>query len=690
MKLIVTEKPSVALTIAKVLGVSEKKNGYYENDKYIVSWCIGHLLTLAEPESYGEQYKDWSVLPIIPDYWNYTVKAATKGQYNILKKLMHDSRIGSIICATDAGREGELIFRHVYNMTKCSKPFKRLWVSSLEDSAILKGFSELKDGWEYDNLYNSALCRERADWLVGINATRFFTTLYNSRFPLSIGRVQTPTLAMIVERDEAIKNFIKEKYYTVEINCGEFTAESGKYTDLTEAKAVEQMCNIARATITKVDKSRKKSLPPKLYDLTALQRDANKVFGFSAQQTLEAAQRLYENKLSTYPRTDSRYITEDMENTVNSVISAVIEKTDFANGVDFRPDIKKVINNNGVSDHHAIIPTVNILECDFTTLMDTDRKILCLIASRLLSAVSSEYEYEHTDVSLSYKGINFTATGNAVVEYGYRDIERNFRASIKTEEETENEKSLPSGLKVEQEFAVTSKIVSHYTSPPKPYTEDTLLSAMEKAGNNEYDTDEVERKGLGTPATRAAIIETIIKRGYVEREKRSLISTSKGQALIQSIPENLKSAKLTAEWENKLVLISKGKANSTDFMNSIKDFVTDVISNTEVNAQLPDINKKEVIGVCPVCKSNIYEGKSNFYCSNKECNFVLWKNNKFFETKRKTITKSAAKALLEKGKIHYKDLYSPKTDKTYEADIVLEVNNGTAFFRLDFTKSLIK
>ncbi len=528
MKLIIAEKPSVAQAIAKVLNVTDKKDGYIQGNGYIVSWCVGHLVGLAEPESYGDMYKKWDCLPIIPNQWNYAIKESTSKQFNVLRKLMADSSIDSLVCATDAGREGELIFRHVYRMANCKKPFERLWISSLEDSAILQGFKNLKNGRDYDSLYYAALCRERADWLVGINATRLFTTLYNADKVLSIGRVQTPTLAMIVQRDKDISSFKKEKYFKVNISCadfgGIFRASSDKITNYSVAESIKNNCQTA--VVISVKKEEKKNNPPKLYDLTTLQRDSNRLYGFTAQQTLEAVQRLYDNKLSTYPRTDSQYLTEDMENTARSIINIIADKMDFAKDLNLNPNIAPVMNNKKVTDHHAIIPTANIETADLSSLTDTDRKTLYLIASRLLSATADKYIYESTNITLKCANTDFYANGKTVVQKGFKDVEEKFNNFMKCKEneEKETEATLPD-IKEGQQFPVEADISEHYTQPPKPYTEDTLLSAMERAGNEDYETDDVERKGLGTPATRAGIIETLIKRDYIQRNKKQLITT---------------------------------------------------------------------------------------------------------------------------------------------------------------------
>ena len=476
--LVIAEKPSVAQSIAKVLGVGDKKDGYIQGDDYIVSWCIGHLVGLAQADSYSDEYKSWSKLPIIPDSWNYEVKEDTKKQFNTLKAFLNSPDIDYVVCATDAGREGELIFRHTYKLSGCKKPFKRLWISSLEDKAIKEGFNCLKDGTDYDNLYKSALCRERADWLVGINATRFYTTKYQSTKPLSVGRVQSPTLTMIVERDGQIANFKKEKYYTVEIDCGDFKATSEKITDKTQAENIKAKCDNENATVTEVKTERKSTKPPKLYDLTSLQRDANRLYGFTAKQTLEAVQSLYDNKLSTYPRTDSQYLTEDMEETAKTMIDIVKSAVpELAEDIPEEHNIKPVMNNKKVSDHHAIIPTENIKNCDFSKLTDTDRKVLYMIAQRLLAATSQPFEYDATSVKLNCNGNEFKASGRTIINEGFKSVEKNFKAMMKCkEEETEKEEKTLPEIKENDTFTVKSSVAEHYTAPPKPFRSTSSVS----------------------------------------------------------------------------------------------------------------------------------------------------------------------------------------------------------------------
>ena len=574
-KLVIAEKPSVAQTIAKVIGAKNRNDGYIEGNGYIVSWCVGHLVSTAPPESYDEKYKKWDNLPIIPTMWKYEVLPGTKKQFGILKKLMNSSKVDSVICATDAGREGELIFRHVYNEAGCKKPIERLWVSSLEDDAIKKGFGNLKSGMEYNNLYQSALCRERADWLVGINATRHFTVKNGNNGVISIGRVQTPTLALIVERDSEIKNFKKGYYYTVEIDCGLFKAVSRKFDAKDLAEDVKNNCKTAK--VKEITKETKTAAPPKLYDLTSLQREANRMFGFTAQQTLDILQKLYENKLVTYPRTDSRYLTEDMGDTALDITNAITTALDFE--ISDEPDVRCVMNNAGVTDHHAIIPTANIKTADLSGLDDNSTKLLYIICARLLTATAPKHEYEVTTVTLSSTGCDFTATGKVIKNGGFKDIEKQLLTITKSKPADNEEKEvvLPH-ISEDMEYPIVPSVVEHETTPPKHFSEDTLLSAMENAGNSDFVDNCYERKGLGTPATRANIIETLIKRGYVDRKGKQIISTDKGAKVVFSVPEILRSAKMTAEWENELSQIAKGKADSKVFMHHIENFVRTILT----------------------------------------------------------------------------------------------------------------
>lgn len=621
MQLVIAEKPSVAKSIADVLGALDRQDGYFEGGGYLVSWCVGHLIELAEPESYGDQWKKWTYesLPVNPEHWQYAIKEDTKEQYDVLYGLLHDSRVDEVVCATDAGREGELIFRLVYEQAGCSKPMKRLWISSMEESAIREGFENLKPGSDYEHLYHSALCRQEADWLVGINGTRLFTVLYGGKV-LKVGRVQTPTLAMLVEREAKIMNFKKEQYFMAHILCGGVDAVIERIDNKTEAENVAGACLNRQALVMSVAKEEKVVAPPKLYDLTTLQRDANRLFGFTAKQTLEYTQSLYEKKLCTYPRTDSQYLSDDMEQTAGNVIEAIFSSILFEENRMFNPDIKRVLNSKKVTDHHAIIPTMEIAKADLAALPETERKILSLVANRLLCATGEKHLYETVKAELSCGGYTFAASGKSVLKNGWKDFEDAFKRSFKTTEDKEQEEKKLPELSEGQTFdGVQTKISEHYTTPPKHYTEDSLLSAMERAGNEDM-SDDVERKGLGTPATRADIIEKLVKDGFVKREKKQMIPTEDGMKLITVLPDVVKSPKLTADWENALTLVAKGEMEREDFMSDIETMVSDLIHTYH---EVSDEQKKmfaqeqKVLGKCPNCGGEVVKGKYGAFCKNK-------------------------------------------------------------------------
>ena len=621
MQLVIAEKPSVAKSIADVLGALDRQDGYFEGGGYIVSWCVGHLIELAEPESYGDQWKKWTYesLPVNPDHWQYEIKEDTKEQYDVLYGLLHDSRVDEVVCATDAGREGELIFRLVYEQARCSKPMKRLWISSMEESAIREGFENLKPGSDYEHLYHSALCRQEADWLVGINGTRLFTVLYGGKV-LKVGRVQTPTLAMLVERESKIMDFKKEQYFMAHILCGGVDAVTERIDSKTEAEQIAGACLNGQALVTSVVKEEKTVAPPKLYDLTTLQRDANRLFGFTAKQTLEYTQSLYEKKLCTYPRTDSQYLSDDMEQTAGNVIEAILGSILFEENRMFNPDIKRVLNSKKVTDHHAIIPTMEIAKADLAALPETERKILSLVANRLLCATGEKHLYETVKAELSCGGYTFATSGKSVIKNGWKDFEDAFKRSFKTTEDKEQEdKKLPELFEGQTFDVVQTKISEHYTTPPKHFTEDSLLSAMERAGNEDM-SDDVERKGLGTPATRADIIEKLVKGGFVKREKKQMIPTDDGMKLITVLPDVVKSPKLTADWENALTLVAKGEMEREDFMADIEAMVSDLIHTYH---EVSDEQKKmfaqeqKVLGKCPNCGGDVVKGKYGAFCKNK-------------------------------------------------------------------------
>ena len=621
MQLVIAEKPSVAKSIADVLGALDRQDGYFEGGGYLVSWCVGHLIELAEPESYGDQWKKWTFesLPVNPEHWQYEIKEDTKEQYDVLYGLLHDSRVDEVVCATDAGREGELIFRLVYEQAGCSKPMKRLWISSMEESAIREGFENLKPGSDYEHLYHSALCRQEADWLVGINGTRLFTVLYGGKV-LKVGRVQTPTLAMLVERESKIMNFKKEQYFMAHILCGGVDAATERIDSKTEAEQIAGACRNGQALVTSVVKEEKTVASPKLYDLTTLQRDANRLFGFTAKQTLEYTQSLYEKKLCTYPRTDSQYLSDDMEQTAGNVIKAIFSSILFEENMMFNPDIKRVLNSKKVTDHHAIIPTMEITKADLAALPETERKILSLVANRLLCATGEKHLYETVKAELACGGYTFATSGKSVLKNGWKDFEDTFKRSFKTMEDKEQEdKKLPELSKGQTFNGVQTKISEHYTTPPKHFTEDSLLSAMERAGSEDMG-DDVERKGLGTPATRADIIEKLVKDGFVKREKKQMIPTENGIKLITVLPDVVKSPKLTADWENALTLVAKGEMEREDFMADIETMVSDLIHTYH---EVSDEQKKmfaqeqKVLGKCPNCGGEVVKGKYGAFCKNK-------------------------------------------------------------------------
>lgn len=672
MELVIAEKPSVAQSIAAVLGATQRKDGYLEGNEYLVSWCVGHLVELAQPESYEEAWKKWSYksLPIIPQEWQHEVKSDTKAQYQILKKLMHDDRVDAVVCATDAGREGELIFRLTYNMAGCRKTMKRLWISSMEESAIRDGFHNLRPGSDYDNLYHSALCRQEADWLVGINGTRLFTVLYGGK-ALKVDRVQTPTLAMLVDRESKIMNFKKEAYYMAHIMGNGLDAVSEHISDKTEAGRIAGACENGQALVTSVVKEEKWVAPPKLYDLTTLQRDANRLFGFTAKQTLEYTQSLYEKKLVTYPRTDSQYLSDDMEGTAKNVIEAIFNSLLFEQNIMFNPDIKRILNSKKVTDHHAIIPTMEIIKQDLKAIPESEMKILSLCANRLLCATGEKHIYNSTKAEITCNNTVFKVSGKEVWKNGWKEFEDFFKNSYKTTEDksdTEEEKKLPE-LREGMTIAVEQTRVSeHFTQPPKHYTEDSLLSAMERAGAEDMG-DEVERKGLDTPATRADIIEKLVKDGFVKREKKQMIPTEDGMKLITILPDVVKSPKLTADWENELTLVSKGEVAAEQFMSGIEAMVSDLVKTYH---SVSDEQKamfgagrggQEVLGKCPKCGADVVKGKFGAYCTGK-CGMNVGK------ALGVTLSDSQVKSLLGGKKILVKGLKGKKG--SYDAYLIPE------------------
>ena len=694
MKLVIAEKPSVAMSLAAVLGATERKDGYLEGSGYLVSWCVGHLLELAQPEAYKEQYAKWRYedLPILPENWKYEVPKDKKTQLALLCRLMKDKRVDSVVCATDAGREGELIFRLVYEYAGCNKPMERLWISSMEDAAIREGFDRLRPGSDYDKLYDAAVCRAGADWLIGINATRLFSVLYG--VTLNVGRVMSPTLALLVQRESDIESFISKPFYVPEITCGGFTASGEKMTERSEAEKIRMDCDHNSAFVRSVEKQVKTIQPPRLYDLTTLQRECNRIYGYTAQQTLDYVQSLYEKKLATYPRTDSQYLTKDMQATAASLILWLRNNMPFGKGCAGEPDIDRVTDDSKVTDHHAIIPTVEIARTDLSELPSGERDVLTLLAVRLLCATTQANRFEAVTAILDCQGHTFTAKGKTILQSGWKEVERIHRMSIRQSEteRRENEDAALPVLKEGQTFeTVSASLREGKTSPPKHYTEDTLLSAMENAGAEDM-PDDAERKGLGTPATRAATLEKLVSAGFVQRKKKQLISTKKGRNLIAVLPDNIKSPILTAEWESMLKQVEHGELSATSFMDQIADMSRTLVKeHTAPEERFADLfpsskgTVHEAVGVCPRCGAPVYEGKKGFFCDNRECSFALWKDNRFFSSKKKSITKSVAAALLKEGRISMSGLYSEKTGKTYDAEVILDDTGGKYVnFKLEF------
>ena len=676
-QLVIAEKPSVARSIAAVIGATEKQNGYWQGGGYLVSWCIGHLVSFAEAGQYDEKYCKWRYedLPILPQSWQFIVPDEKKQQFEVLRALLNRPDVDSVTAATDAGREGELIFRFVYQMAGCTKPVKRLWISSMEDAAIREGFANLRPDSDYDALYQSALCRAKADWLVGINATRLFSVLYHKT--LTVGRVQTPTLKMLVDRDAKILRFQKEKYYTVSIQSGSLKADSERISDAETANSLKEKCTSAVAVCTSVKREKKTEQPPKLYDLTTLQREANRLFGFTAKQTLDYAQQLYEKKLLTYPRTDSQYLTEDMGQTAQHLVSDLLGLLPIAQGLALTTEVGRVLNSKKVSDHHAIIPTSEFVKQGFTGLAESECKLMNLVCSKLLCAIAAPHEYETVTAVFSCAGNEFTAKGKTVLVPGWKEIDQRFRSTLKADTEEEVLNTLPK-LAEGQNFSVTTDISEHFTSPPKAYTEDTLLSAMERAGAEDM-PENAERKGLGTPATRAAILEKLVQMGFVQRKGKQLVPTKDGINLAVVLPESLTSPVLTAEWENRLTEIAKGNADADEFMAEIETQVRQLVKIYScISADKQNLFQSErvIIGKCPRCGENVYEGKKNFYCGSRGCQFVMWKNDRFFEQRKKAFTPKIAAALLKNGKAKVKGLYSEKTGKTYDATVLLADTGG--------------
>ena len=690
--LVIAEKPSVAQSYAKNLSAYKREDGYLEGESCIVSWCLGHLAEYAQPEEYDPKYEKWQFddLPILPEVWKLKVSKDKKKQFEVIKTLMNRSDVEYLVNGCDAGREGELIFQRVYVLAGCRKPVKRLWISSMEDAAIQKGFQTMKSEEEYKNLCMAAVCRAQADWLIGMNGTRAYTTRYFKR--LVVGRVQTPTLAMLAERQERIEHFQKEAFYKVALTDGKLTVVSENIANEEAADLLAALCNGSTAVVTQMKKERKKSFPPKLYDLTSLQREANRYFGYTAKHTLDMLQELYEEKLVTYPRTDSQFVTEDMKDSVEELVGKMPVLLSFVDYGQLGHGIKRVINNAKVSDHHAILPTKEAVEKGIADLPADKKNLMMLICQQLVQATGEEYLYEQTDITVKCQEHDFKARGKIPVQMGFKEVEKAFKqlcVKAGPVEEKEKETSIPAGYEEGMRlFPVKAEKTTHYTSPPKPFNEDTLLAAMETAGNKEFDS-ETEKKGLGTPATRASIIEKLVSSGYAQRKGKQILPSTEGKELVKVMPEYLKSAVMTAEWENQLLMMEKGEITDTQFMGEITSLVRKIL---EVCREIPEEERRrfqmerEVIGKCPVCGCDVFEGKQNFYCSNRQCDFALWKENRFLGSMEKNLDKKMAGELLDKACTHVKGLYSKKKDMKFDADLLLTLEDGKPRFHLEFPK----
>ncbi len=677
-KLVISEKSSVAQSIAKVLGATSSKEGYIEGGNYIVTWCVGHLAAMANAEVYDEKYAQWRYddLPIVPQKWEYVPEKDKAKQFEVIRELMNRDDVDEIINACDAGREGELIFRTVYYLAGCTKTMKRLWISSMEDEAVRDGMKNVRPGSEYDGLYRSALCRSRADWLVGINATRLFSILYHRK--LNVGRVVSPTLSLIVQRECDIDAFKPEPFYTVQLNCDGFTASSEKMKDKSQAEKIKQECCGNSVTVKSIERKEKNERPPLLFDLTTLQRTANRELGYTSQQTLDYLQALYEKKLCTYPRTDSRYLTDDMVSLIPELVRISADICKAEQPVTMNTTI---CNSQKVTDHHAIVPTVSAMSADIPVLPTGEREILRLVSRQLLCAVSEPFRYAETVAVLDCAGHIFTVKGRETLADGWKAYTEN----------EQNDKVLPE-LKENREYSVQSvSLKEGTTTPPAHFTEDSLLHAMETAGKEEMPED-AERKGLGTPATRAAILEKLIRNGFVERKKSkksvNLIPTHAAFSLITVLPEQLKSPLLTAEWEYCLKQIEHGKLNADEFLSDIAEMLSDLTKNYHAvqGAEVLFPSGRDVIGRCPRCGSEVTESKKGFFCENTQCRFGMWRDNKFWKSKHVTLTKAQASEMLQGKRVHMKDLYSEKTGRTYDAYVKLDDNGEFVRYRMEFDR----
>ena len=683
--LVVAEKPSVGAAYAKVLGATNRQDGYWEGNGYLVSWCVGHLVELAPPNVYDAKYVKWSIadLPILPEKWQYLVSTSTKKQFGILQKVMNRPDVDSIVCATDAGREGELIFRLVCQQAGCKKPFTRLWLSSMEENAIREGFASLKPSTEYDALYQAALRRERADWIVGINSSRLFSCLYGR--PLAVGRVMTPTLAMAVQREAAISAFTPEKFYTVSLAFADGgTASSKRFSQKADAETLLANCRKEVSTVVqKVERKEKTEKPPQLYDLTTLQRDANRLLGFTAQQTLDYAQSLYEKRLITYPRTDSRFLTEDMAASLPGLVTDTGKA--FAVEEPLPINVQQVINGSKVTDHHALLPTKSMAKADLAALPAGERNVLRLIAARLLCAVGEPHRYAETTLTTICAGEEFTVKGKVVLSEGWKAMERKMLGELLGKQK--EQAALPDVQEQSQCSIAGAELKEGQTSPPKHFTEDTLLHAMETASADSM-PEGVERQGIGTPATRAATIEKLVQKGFLERKgikkTKVLLPTDKGKALITVMPEEIQSPEMTADWETKLLRIERGEMEPETFMTEIKEMISSLVTTTEAAKGANALMKNKMIGVCPNCGANVVEREKGWFCENRECRFVLWKDNAFFKRLGKRLDSYVADKLLRDGRVRLKDCRSAK-GKTYNATVLLGTEpDGRSKFSLEF------
>lgn len=669
--LIITEKPSVARAIAAALGANVRGDGCIHGNSLIVSWCYGHLIELATPTAYDEKLGKWrrEDLPILPEPWKISVMRDKRTQFEILRGLMQRKDVGEVINACDAGREGELIFRLVYEKAGCTKPMKRLWLSSMEPDEIRKAYANLRPGAEYDNLYAAALCRAKADWLVGMNATRLMSLVYHRT--LNVGRVVSPTLALLVERKREIENFQPETFYTVALNCGGVSLSSERIAEKAEADMLAGVCT-GEVRITRVERREKCENPPTLYDLTTLQREANRELGFTAQQTLDYLQSLYEKRFVTYPRTDSRYLTDGMAATVPELVSVAAKLLDVDTPA--RVNAEQVCDSSKVTDHHAVVPTASAASANLAALPEGETAVLRLVCRQLLCAVSEPFTYAETTVEAECGGHTFRTRGKTIIDLGWRAYKG------------APEWSPLSELSEDASLAITSAMVKEgKTTPPAAYTEDTLLSAMEHAGAKEAPSD-AERRGLGTPATRAATIEKLVNGGFAERVKGKLVPTDVGKSLVTVLPDALRSPLLTAEWESRLKQIERGELDADAFIADIEHMVSGLVSDyvpvAEASVLFP--TGRAVVGQCPRCGGVVSEAKNGYFCESLDCKFGLWRDNKFLAAKRISLTRALAAELLSKGRAHLDEIYSQRTDKYYPGDLILHDNGERATYYLSF------